>query len=356
VSAAPRTPGRHGPADLATRSPGDEAGPVAPPFLFVVGCGRSGTTLLRAMLDAHPRVAVPPESYFVVPMLREAHRYGPPGALRTEALLADLGRFASFGEWGLDPGVLSARWSAHPPRSVGDALTDAYRAYAANRGKDRWADKTPFHVLQMGLIAEAIPAARFVHLVRDPRDVAPSVVRAPFGPNRLPDAALYWRRHAGRGRELAAALGPDRVLTVRYEDLVADPQPVLTRICAFLDVDYHPAMLAYHERADELLAGLRVAGHLGGIREPLRRDGPRWPAAPRGEVLTVELLTGDLIEAFGYPRSGLRPRPAERLAAAAHRSRWWARLRWRRLRARARRARDRRRLGVGALREERGER
>ena len=330
---------------LPGRSDGVDTGPAAPPFLFVVGCGRSGTTLLRAMLDAHPRVAVPPESYFVVPMLRDADRYGPPGALCTEALLADLARFASFGEWGLEPGVLAERWAHRPPRTVGDALTDAYRTYAAVRGKDRWADKTPFHVLQMDLISQAIPAARFVHLVRDPRDVAPSIVRAPFGPDRLPDAALYWRRHAGRGRELAAELGPDRVITVRYEDLVADPEPVLGRICALLDVDYDPAMLRYHERADELLGGLRVAGHLGGIREPLRRDGPRWPTAPRREVAAVELLTADLLEAFAYPPSGVRPRPRQRLVAAGHRTRWWARLRWRRLRARLRRARDRRRLG-----------
>src|SRR5215212_5409627 len=123
-----------------------------PIFPFVVGCSRSGTTLLRALLDGHPLVAVPPESHFVLaPDPRALRR-----ALRHEPW---------FGLWGIEPPELRGL-------DVADAVRAVFAAYGAVHGKPRYADKTPHYVSHLPLLAERFAEARFVHVVRDGRDVA----------------------------------------------------------------------------------------------------------------------------------------------------------------------------------------
>src|SRR4051794_27962840 len=135
-----------------------------PIFPFVVGCSRSGTTLLRALLDAHPLLAVPPESHFAVaPRLRR------------------LGRDPWFRLWGIEPPDLRGL-------DVADAVRAVFAAYAAAQGKPRYADKTPHYVSHLPLLAERFPEARFVHVVRDGRDVALSLLEVPWGPDDVEGA------------------------------------------------------------------------------------------------------------------------------------------------------------------------
>jgi len=187
-----------------------------PIFPFVVGCSRSGTTLLRALLDAHPLLAVPPESHFaVLPRLR-------------------LRRDPWFRLWDIDPPDLRGL-------GVADAVRAVFAAYAAAHGKPRYADKTPHYVSHLPLLADRFPEARFVHVVRDGRDVALSLLEVPWGPDDLEGAALHWRRRVLEGR--AAGLGPARYRELRYEALVADPERELRGLAAWLELPYDPAML-----------------------------------------------------------------------------------------------------------------
>ena len=187
-----------------------------PIFPFVVGCSRSGTTLLRALLDAHPLLAVPPESHFaVLPRLR-------------------LRRDPWFRLWEIDPPDLRGL-------GVADAVRAVFAAYAAAHGKPRYADKTPHYVSHLPLLADRFPEARFVHVVRDGRDVALSLLEVPWGPDDLEGAALHWRRRVLEGR--AAGLGPARYRELRYEALVADPERELRGLAAWLELSYDPAML-----------------------------------------------------------------------------------------------------------------
>ena len=195
------------------------------PLAFALGCVRSGTTMLRAMLDSHPQLAVPPESYFVTPALHRAARYGAGAAFDLDALTADIAADPSFGDWHLDPAALAGLGADPRPGSVPEALDRLYRAYAHAHGKPRAADRTPSHVLEIDLLARAFPRSPFVHIVRDGRDVATSVLEMDFGPDRFPNAVLFWEDRVRRARAAGRRLGPDRFLEIRYEDLVADPEP-----------------------------------------------------------------------------------------------------------------------------------
>src|SRR5215217_6853051 len=214
---------------------------------FIVGNDRSGTTMLRLILDRGPDLAIPPESMFLTDFA-DVFDHGGPEPGTEQALMAQVWEHPKVRLWEL-PG---------PPPAVpaGLAPADAYRfvveapyaAYAAAQGKPYWADKTPHYVHHVDHLLRVWPRARFVVLVRDGRDVALSLRRMPFGPNNAWAAAQWWARGIRAGVR-AAQRHPDAVRTIRYEDLARAPREEVPRLCEFLGLGYHEDMLAL-EKAD----------------------------------------------------------------------------------------------------------
>jgi hypothetical protein len=261
--------------------------------------------MLRALLDSHPELAVPPESYFVVPALEQRARYERPGgALELDALLADVAAERSFPDWHLGPAALD-QVRADAPATVPDALLALYRAYAGQQAKPRAGDKTPSHLLHVDLLASSFPTARFLHIVRDGRDVVPSILGMSFGPDRFAEGVLFWQRRVEQGRAQGARHGAARYREIRYEQLVADPEAVLrTEVCPFLGLDWSDEMLRYHERADEVIGGLRATRHVQGVRRPPTQGVRDWRTAlAPHDVALIEALAGDLLDDLGYERS-----------------------------------------------------
>src|SRR3712207_1470296 len=153
-----------------------------PPF-FIVGSARSGTTLLRLMLNAHPSVAVPPESRFVVELWTGAER------VNVAQLLAKLAAHTRFQAWDLPIEMVEHELEGVTGAPYATAIEAAYQAYARGSGKSRWGDKTPRYVESIPLLAKLWPDSRFVHLVRDGRNVALSYADVPFGPKNVVKAA-----------------------------------------------------------------------------------------------------------------------------------------------------------------------
>lgn len=296
---------------------------------MIVGCGRSGTTLLRAMLDAHPDVVVPEESHFVATMVANRSRYEQPAGLDVDAFVRDLfetGRWRGWvRRWALDPAEVARRLSAPPPADTPEAVRRVYRAYAARAGGTVFGDKTPEYVSHIPLLAGAFPEARFIHLIRDGRNVALSYRDADFGPRSVAEGAIHWRRRVTEGRAGGRAVGPHRYREVRYEQLVADPEAVLRSLCEFIEITYHPAMLRHHERAAELLAAGLTAGDHRHLLQPVRSDPRNWRAGmTRSDVAVFEAVAGRLLAELGYERDSADS-IAGRAAAAAALARWQAR-------------------------------
>ena len=287
-----------------------------PPAPFVVGVTRSGTTLLRLMLDAHPEMAIPPETHFVLDVVR-AFKEGPVTSERFVEIVTSHRRWPDFG---LEAAALRERVSVLEPLEPGEALRAFYRLYAERAGKPRWGDKTPGYLRRMRAIERVLPEARFVHLIRDGRDVAVSITGLHFGPETVRDAAERWARRIRRARRQGAKVR--HYTEVRYEDLVQDPEEVLRRICDWLDLPWDEAMLDFHERAPERLAeitrdlprgresregevipaGQRVAIHERASRPPQSDRVGRWRTEMSESDRRVFAQTaGDLLEELGYP-------------------------------------------------------
>jgi Sulfotransferase family len=220
---------------------------VADPF-FIVGNDRSGTTMLRLVLDRGPDVAIPPESMFLTDFAAAFDRGEPHDAAAARRLMEQVWNHPKVRLWQLPSGpptVPNGLSSREAFRFIAEA---PFAAYAAKHGKPRWGDKTPHYVHHVDHLLRLWPGARFVVLVRDGRDVALSVRRMPFGPNNAWAAAQWWARGIRAG-DRAQEAHPDAVRTVRYEDLARSPEREVAGICAFLDLRYDADMLAI-ERAD----------------------------------------------------------------------------------------------------------
>jgi hypothetical protein len=227
------------------------------PAPFVVGIARSGTTLLRLMLDAHPQLTIPPETHFLPRLFNHFDRWlkeGVEGAELRERAMELITSHPRWGDMDLDPDEVRRRMAEHDPLGPGDAARSFYEAYAAHVGKPRWGDKSPPYTWKAKRIQRALPEAHFVHLIRDGRDVALSLSEVSWGPGDLQAAAEKWVDELGRARRRARRLAPGTYIEVRYEDLVAEPEPLLRRIADFVDLPWDPAMLEYHRRAEERMS------------------------------------------------------------------------------------------------------
>ena len=313
------------------------------PFPFIVGRGRSGTTLLRAMLDSHPLVAIPGESNFVVNFAASRRRYEREDRFQMERFLHDLLGHFGFARMGVSADSVTDSFRSSPPSDLPTAIRRVFEISARDRGKSRYGDKTPNYVMHMRLLTGLFPEARFVHIIRDGRDVALSYLEGGWGPKGVAGNALYWRRFVSHGREEGRRLGSERYCEVRYEDLLSDPEGQVRRVCGFIDLEFDPVMLRYFERPDIL--GLMPWGRQSHARLTLPptkglRDWRREMSA--GDVALFETLAGDLLDDLGYERTTTAAPPmALRLQAGRQWTRFQARYATQRFKKQVRRRTNR---------------
>lgn len=290
---------------------------MSPPrFPFIVGCGRSGTTLLRAMLDSHPSFAVPPESPFVAWLGRRAAEE----KWDEERLHTALRSVRRLAPWGLPAGTIEGALAGG--REFPDIVRALYAAYARLHGKSRYADKTPGNVTHIPELARLFPEACFIHIIRDGRDVALSFVEAPFGPASVAEAAWLWRERVESGRRAGLELGPERYLEIYYEELIADPRGVAVQLCDFIGAPYDGAMLAYHAHSNHILASVGYPEQHGNLTRPPTQGLRDWRREmSRVELAVFEAVAGGTLAACGYERA-CPPTPAALLWGLAARARW----------------------------------
>jgi hypothetical protein len=224
-----------------TDQPRDSASlPTAP--IFIVGSARSGTTMLRLMLDSHARISSGEETHFLQqlePVVGKQWRL--------------LERYGFPREYWLD--------------RLRDLYGDFQAEYATRRGKARWADKDPANTLILPFVDELFHDAQYIHLLRDGHDVVASH-RDRWGyRSAVRSARGAWRKYVEAARSFGAGVGPTRFLEVRYEALVGDPEAELRRLLTFLGEAWDPAVLAFDrsehdgtERYTRFTAGRREQG------------------------------------------------------------------------------------------------
>jgi hypothetical protein len=299
------------------------------PYLFVVGCPRSGTTLLQRMLDAHPMLAVSNDPHFIPFAPGVDAGLDPP---LTPQLVEWLLGYRTFGRLGLDEGTL--RRAAAGASTYRELVAALYDAFGDARGKPLAGEKTPRYVRYLPLLRSLFPHARVVHLLRDGRDVALSTLewaRPDRGPGRfelwrenpLAVCALSWHWHVATGMHDAAAFG-DLYSEVRYEDVVADPEATMRRVADALALPFAVEMLEFHSGRTRAEPGLSAKDAwlppTPGLRDWRTQLSP-------DELELFDALAGDLLELLGYERAVAEVSPETAARAARYRAAWERELR-----------------------------
>jgi hypothetical protein len=269
--------------------------------VFVLGCPRSGTTVLYHMLLSSGDFAVYRAESNVFNLL--APRFGGMHSVSDRQKLLDLWlRSKLFRVSGLNADFIRDRIMADC-HSAGDFLRIVMQEIAGNQGVRRWADCTPEHLLHMEEIKWQISDALFVHIIRDGRDVALSYAQQgwshplPWDTNeRLGVAGLYWDWVVRKGREQGKRLGTD-YREVRFEDLIANPQETLSKLGLFLNHDLN------YERIRRTGIGSvsEPNSSFSGDSEKSFNPVARWKEKMSAEQLAAfENLVGDSLRELGY--------------------------------------------------------
>lgn len=279
-------------------------GATEQPF-FVIGFQRSGTTLLRVMLDSHPDIAVPLDVTGL--WWRFEKELGRFGDLATEparrGVIAALLEEPRIRLWETPLGVdeVLARWRRPGYPGVIEAF---YEAYAAHHGKRLWGDKDPGNTTRIDVLDRWFPGCRVIHLVRDGRGACLSHLEQRFGHDDLLACAEAWREEVSWVRRMGGLLGPARYLELKYETLVAAPSDTLRRVSEFLGVEFSERMLSYPDQLDRSIpAEKRHIWPLIG-EAPRADNADRWKREmTRAQQICFEKRAGLALMDFGYETS-----------------------------------------------------
>ena len=308
--------------------------------IFVVGCPRSGTTMLSLMIHAHPRLAMPPESRFLLKVWRAREKFGD---LSTPEQRLALGKAcvrtgSKVRDLGLDPQETLDAILAAPP-TLGSAFGTVFKMFADKHGAARWGDKRPAYYAEVDVLLRLFPDAQIVHIVRDGRANVASLKKMPWWPYDSIGSMAAWSQAEYCSQRNTGRLPDDTFHVIRYESLVGDPEPVLRELCRFLDEDFDPAMLEpsevrdvvpekkiWHTNLNNSVSTDRVESwrkglepwELGLMETVLRRKLKRWDYAISGDGArpSPKLVAKYAKDAFER-RSAMRKRWAEESRDAA---------------------------------------
>jgi len=266
------------------------------PFVFLVGCPGSGVSLIKQMLECHPMLAVANDTHFIPTVLRDT------GAQSDVPLTDDLvdraRTFPNFDRLGL--GNVEVYKAGGMSETYSEFVTNLYNIFAKKNEKELVAIKAPIYCRNIRLLHDLFPWARYIHVVRDGRDVAMSVIERA---TRLKEAiaatnvetvpigasALWWKTMVETARRDGARLGNRFYHEIRFEDLVDQPQTASREIASFLELSHTVDM----------------SDHVGsyGSLDSIPNGFQDWRSQMRrADVGLFEALSGELLESLGYGR------------------------------------------------------
>jgi hypothetical protein len=276
------------------------ANAASPPF-FIVGSGRSGSTLLRMMLTSHSRLLIPPETWFLLPLV---DRLPIDRALTSQEVEQAIALMTGHYRWpDMKIGAEEFRARAHElgASTIRDLVQIVYGIHLDGSGKKRWGDKTPPYVRIIPQLASIFPGARFLCLVRDGRDVTKSFQSLTVYGDTIHQNTVEWVI-SNQWQRKWAATHQEAMLQVKYEDLVVDPESALRKICRFIGEEFEPGMLSWQQSVEELVPTRELHVHQKLKRTSNLQDIERWKREMTNrEIFVAEAFIGGDLRRLGYP-------------------------------------------------------
>lgn len=279
------------------------------PFVFLVGCPRSGTTMLKRMVNAHPQVAITRETHWI-PRYFEKQRGVTSEGVVTDRLVEKLFEHHRFDQMKISREKLQSLIDRNPDSTYAELVSRIFDRYGQRKGKPLVGDKTPTYVRKIPTLHQLWPNARFVHLIRDGRDVWLSIRQwrmakksagqfATWEKDPLVTTALWWKALVGMGHRDGSQLGSDKYLELKYHHLVNQPEIACRQLAQFLGIPHTDAMGKFYEgrtqHDDQLSTNAAWLPPTPGRRN--------WRTEMNNlEVEKFEAAAGDMLETLGFDR------------------------------------------------------
>ena len=284
---------------------------MANPIVFIIGCPRSGTTLLRHIVSAHPEITISPEAHWI-PLFFEERRGLTSEGMLTSQFVDQLLEHPKFALFRLPPDEVRALAKDAVSQSYASFLTRIFDLYGQKQRKALVGNKTPDAARKIHILHALWPEARFVHLIRDGRNAALSFMNwsrvtqkrpgtfSTWKDDPVSTAGMWWELNVRCGREGAKMLVPGMYHELRYESLVLRPEQECPALCAFLDLPFHDSMLRHEDTKPG--AGPKVTAKRDW--QPITTGMRDWRSEMTLEqVERFEAAVGDLLDELGYPRA-----------------------------------------------------
>lgn len=271
---------------------------MSSPF-FVVGTDRSGSTMFRLMLNEHESLSLPNESWFVIDLVRELPVTGVLSSEQLGLAHSIVTEHPRWKDWKVEDSALMNAYHALSSPQLADVIDATFRLEVGQG--PRWGDKTPSYIDIMPELHQLFPKAKFVHIIRDGRDVCISLLSKKWRGSETWTIARYWRDALRSARTEGRKLPRNQYIEVHYENLVTDTEGTLTKICEFLGEPFDPKMLEFHQRVNSNVLSMQDKHHGKANRAPAATDLNRWQTElDEKKIAMIEGIIGPTLTDFGY--------------------------------------------------------
>lgn len=279
--------------------------------IFIVGCERSGTTLLRLILHSHPNIAIPPQTKFLKKLYKRRILFGNLSKEKNKQKLAQwiMDRFnkkTKLNDIGLKPlkvrdGILES------PPTFGSVVAVVFKLYSEKFGKTRWGDKRPYFIKYLPQLLSLFPRAQIIHVIRDGRDCMASLFEMPWWEKDIGNTIFNWQEAIYNGIKAKKSLPIDQYFELRYEDLIENPEFWVKKVCEFLNEDYTPAMLEFQKISEVAVPDYKMRWHYATREKISSQSIGRWKKDLKAwEINLFEIIAGKELSTCGYNLSSIK--------------------------------------------------
>jgi len=278
--------------------------------IFIVGAARSGTTLLQYMLRSHPDISLPTaESHFFIPFYKKRNSFGDLEKegniqLLLEEIYQSKQSFFDNDVHGIkfDAKVLAKTFHQQKISTLPEIISGIFLENAHAEDKKRWGDKTPYYILHLDTILEMFPDAQIIHLIRDGRDCAISMLERKWDLKifNTYHAAYIWDRYVTKGKNFGSK-HPESYFEIRYEDILNQPEASIKRLCDFLKIEFNDSVINF-KKSDG-------SGKTALLTKPLKKSNQaKWKSKMTKKQLAIfESLAGNTLKSSGYELTSNSP-------------------------------------------------
>lgn len=285
--------------------------------IFIIGNPRSGTSLFRLMLTNHKDIIIPPECGFITWWFNKYKKWNIECNNDQQAgrFIDDLFTSRKFETWGLRKEQVKRIILKYQPNSYAELVKTIYSSFAIARNKTPpfWGDKNNYYIREVDKLIHIFPEAFFILLIRDGRDVASSYralnkrkiysLYAPKLPDNIEAIAQEWLNNNQSAIKALGNVKPDKKLFIRYEDLVNEPEVILTSTSSFLNLEYDPSMLKYYvkNKLNELEPREFLQWKYNTLKAPLLTQIGRYKhELKENEIIAFNKVAGEMLKKFSY--------------------------------------------------------